>query len=275
MRLMPGPNMKNHLPSSQFGFTLVEAIIVIVITGVLAAGVAVFIRAPVQGYFDSARRAEMTDTADTVIRRISRDLHLALPNSVRVTPDGRALEFLSTRTGGRYRAQLDAGGLGDPLDFATNDTTFDVLGPPITMAAGDRIVIYNLGILGADAYAGNNIRAYNGAAGAVANIAITSAAPFPFDSPSRRFQVVDTPVSYICDPVGRTLTRFWAYVIVPGQANPPAGGNNALLANNVNCTFTYTPGVTQRNGLVSIQLAITQSGETVSLYHQVHVNNVP
>ncbi|HJW54946.1 MAG TPA: prepilin-type N-terminal cleavage/methylation domain-containing protein, partial [Burkholderiaceae bacterium] len=66
------------------GFTLLEAIIVIAITGIIAAVVAVFIVKPVQGYVDSARRAEMTDTADTALRRISRDLHLALPNSVRV-----------------------------------------------------------------------------------------------------------------------------------------------------------------------------------------------
>ena len=52
------------------GFTLVEAIIVIVITGILAAIVAVFIRAPVDGYFDSVRRAELTDTADVALRRL-------------------------------------------------------------------------------------------------------------------------------------------------------------------------------------------------------------
>ena len=39
------------------GFTLVEAIMVIVITGILAGMVAVFIKAPVDGYVDSVRRA--------------------------------------------------------------------------------------------------------------------------------------------------------------------------------------------------------------------------
>ena len=40
------------------GFTLVEMIIVIVITGIIGGIVAIFLRAPVQGYVDSARRAE-------------------------------------------------------------------------------------------------------------------------------------------------------------------------------------------------------------------------
>lgn len=36
------------------GFTLVEAIVVIVITGVIAGMVAVFIRTPVEGYMDAS-----------------------------------------------------------------------------------------------------------------------------------------------------------------------------------------------------------------------------
>jgi len=255
----------------QAGFTLIEAVMVIAITGIIAAVVAVFIQAPVQGYFDSARRAELTDTADTAIRRISRDVHLALPNSVRLaTP--QVMEFLQTRTGGRYRVD----GAGDILDFTQADTSFDVLGPSLTFVAGDQIVIYNLGIAGADAYVGNNRRAYNGAGGALSTVPIISTSAFPLDSPGHRFQVVDTPVTYICDLGTGTLTRYWGYNIVDPQPNPPVGGINARLANNVsNCAFTYTQGVTERSGLVSIQLAITQDNETVSLYHAVQVSNVP
>lgn len=258
----------------QTGFTLIEAVMVIAITGIIAAVVAVFIQAPLQGYFDSARRAELTDTADTAVRRISRDVHLALPNSVRLASP-QVMEFLQTRTGGRYR--IDG---GDSLDFAQAnpaDATFDVLGPAVTLTAGDQIVIFNLGIPGANAYAGDNRRSYNGAGGAVSNIAINAGAlPFPLNSPSRRFQVVDTPVTYICDLTVGTLTRFWGYAITAVQSNPPIGGISALLARNVStCNFTYTEGITTRSGLVSMQLAITQNNETVSLYHAVHISNAP
>jgi MSHA biogenesis protein MshO len=86
----------------QRGFTLIEMIVVITITAIISAVVAVFLRAPIQGYFDASRRADLTDTADSAMRRISRDLHLALPNSVRVSSSGNpAIEFLQTRTGGR------------------------------------------------------------------------------------------------------------------------------------------------------------------------------
>lgn len=257
----------------QRGFTLAEAVIVIAITGIIAAMVAVFIRAPIQGYVDSARRAEMTDAADTAVRRISRDLRLALPNSVRIFggSTGTSVEFLLTRTGGRYRA--DAGAAGDdPLDFSGSDTSFDILGAPITFADGDSIAIYNLGIPGVDAYAGYTLRSYSGPAGAQNKVQFTPGTSFPFDSPGHRFQVVERPVTYRC--AGGELRRYANYQISATQPDPP-GGASALLANNVSsCLFTYD-AINQRFGLLTIRLALSQGGETVGLYHEVHVNNVP
>jgi Tfp pilus assembly protein PilV len=65
------PAVTRRLPRRTAGFTLIEAIIAIVITGILGAVVAVFISKPIQGYFDSVRRAELTDQADVALRRIS------------------------------------------------------------------------------------------------------------------------------------------------------------------------------------------------------------
>ncbi len=277
----------------QRGFTLVEAVVVIAITGIIAAVVAVFIQKPIEGYFDTARRAELTDVADTAVRRFSRDVHLALPNSVRITTtaNSTAIEFLLTSAGGRYRVEPDAPPNDKELKFTENDEEFGLLGPamqfaPTTFPAGEhqnQIVIYNLGIDGANAYAGNtlathNRRTYNGPTGVdVSNITISSTNPFPFDSPGHIFQVVDTPVTYRCDLSAgvATLTRYSGYAIAAGQPDPPASGG-ALLAQNVSdCLFTYTAGITERSGLVSMRLSLTQSNETVTLYHEAHINNVP
>ena len=210
------------------GFTLIEMIIVIAITAIIGSMVALFLRAPLDSYIAQDRRARLADTADTALRRMGRDIRLALPNSVRVTSAGGVfyLEFLGTRSGGRYRAQ----GGGDILDFTTADTSFDVLGPPIAMKAGDRIAVYNLGIPGADAWAGDTLAAYIGAPGSAANIAIASK-KFPLASPGNRFQVVDGPVSYVCDPGAGTLTRYWGYAIAASSAHRIRCRNpEALLA---------------------------------------------
>src|SRR5205814_2839180 len=164
--------------SRQRGVTLIEMVIVIAITAIIASGVAVFISRPFESYIDSARRAELTDIADTALRRITRDLHSALPNSIRYTcvPSGCAVgstyyvEYLQTSGGGRYRADLDISGAGNTLDFTFADTSFDVVGPMPTFAGGEWIVIYNLASSGtvANAYDGaitTNRGAYQSAVG--------------------------------------------------------------------------------------------------------------
>jgi MSHA biogenesis protein MshO len=260
------------------GFTLIEAVVVILISGIIFAVVAIFIQKPVEGYFDTTRRAELSDIADTAVRRITRDLRLALPNSVRVT--GNYIEFLLTTGGGRYRADQTAAGAGDILDFnqPAGDSSFDVIGPLPPLAAGNQIVIFNLGsgFAGADAYqAANNNRA--GFASAAGNtITLTAAKDFPFESPGRRFHVVETAVTYECDVASGVIRRYWNYGINANQI-APVGGSNALLATSVSgCSFTYNPNeLNQRYGIVSIQLALTQSGETVTVQAQAHVPNIP
>jgi MSHA biogenesis protein MshO len=95
---------------------------------------------------------------------------------------------------------------------------------------------------------------------------------------------VSGPVSYVCAGAGidasgtgtGTLRRYSGYGISATQAVPPVGGSNALLANHVSaCAFVYTQGATARSGLVTMQLQVTEAGESVSLYHAVHVPNVP
>jgi MSHA biogenesis protein MshO len=251
-------------------------IVVIAITGILAAAVAVFIRRPVEGYIDAARRAELSDIADTALRRITRDLRTALPNSIRVDATGKYIEYLQTSGGGRYRAEVDSGGLGEPLNFSALDTLFDVIGPMPTMAAGDQIVIYNLGpgTGSTDAYTGGNRTAFTSVAAPTVTIA---AKQFPFASPGKRFQVVQHPVTYACE--AGVLRRYWGYAIAPAQPVPPAGGNNALLATNVSvatCSFSYaTAGGAAWTGVAAVTLEISQAGESVRLFQQVHVNNVP
>lgn len=267
------------------GVTLVELIVVIAITSIIAAVVAVFIRRPVEGYADAARRASLTDEADTAMRRMARDLRLALPNSVRVYGGGQFVEFIETSGGGRYRAEPDSGGGGDTLDFSAADTTFDVIGPVPALAAGNHIVVYNLFNTGtvSNAYHGGNRAVFTGLAAPTITVAPVVTLPFPEPSPAKRFHVVTGPVTYGC--VGGQLLRYWGYAYsqeAPGGAVPPAGGSSAVLAGNVGeCQFVYTAGaLTERIGTVSIILQINSVSaggglERVRMFQQAQVSNAP
>lgn len=279
------------------GFTLIEMIVVIVITGILATGVAVFITKPVQGYADSVRRAELTDAADVALRRIARDVRLALPGSLRQT-SATSFEFVMTKAGGRYRDAADGSTCGNflyttdincvpPVETAS-ENDFDVLGPMPAITGGDRIVVYNLGAgyAPADVYAGGNVATVAGAVAITANPVPLVANPFsaqvpPLPSPSSRFQVVgsaDLVVRYTCD--GGALRRFAGCSLATPSVCAGAGAvlaGSATTEPKATCTIDYTSAATGRNGLLFVTLTLTDtpSGEAVTLFQQIHVDNAP
>ena len=297
--------MTAHRPArAQRGFTLVEAIVAIVIIGILGAIVAVFIRAPMQGYADSVARAETSDEADLALRRMAREIRLALPNSVRVNGEGDTIEFLLTKTGGRYLAAEDGATSGKPLDFADPaKRAFTVVGRlQAEVAKGDYVVVYNLGpdMAPADAYAW----AIKGAPRNIARVAKTATAtaeateielddnPFARDdampSPGRRFQVVSTPVTYRCEAKGGqlVLTRHANYAIRATLDDAMTGATTAVLARRIaSCAnlFRYdlADDELRRSALVLLSLPLHTRGAgdagagAVRLVHQVHVDNTP
>ena len=66
------------------GFTLVELVIVIVLSGILAGVVMQFITMPIDAYVDQSRRARLVENADMAIERIAQDVHAALLEDVAV-----------------------------------------------------------------------------------------------------------------------------------------------------------------------------------------------
>jgi MSHA biogenesis protein MshO len=283
--------------TGQAGFTLIELIVTLVVTAVVVSFMAMFISAPIRGFTDQARRSRLVDAADSALQRIGRDVRRALPNSIRTTTSSgvAALELLSTVDGGRYRREAP-GTAQQILDFSAADGSFDVIAPFTQIAkpfssTSHYLAIYNVGVPGADAYELANVITPAGATitidadGATGEDRVTLAPAFRFayGSPTQRVFLVDGPVTYLCNPLAGTLTRYSGYAIAASQSARDShgellgvGATASLMADKISaCALTYTAGTAERAGLVSLEIAVQSQGETISLLSQVHVDNVP
>lgn len=277
---------------------MIELVITIVLSTIVVSFMAMFIAGPVASYDDQSRRAALVDLAENSLRRMARDVRRALPNSIRVSASGSivALELLGTVDGARYRSRPPPGDPAKRLQFATPDNAFNSVGGFRNIALpfssnSHFLSIYNVGIPGADAYElanvitppGTQIDIANDGLPGEDNVRLSPAFRFGFESPAKRIFLVDGPVTYLCDSGSGTLARYAGYSIASDQTDRDsdgellsAGASATLVANRVSaCDMAYAPGTAQRAGLISIALAVADAGETVSLLHQIHVDNVP
>lgn len=284
------------------GFTLIELVIVIVIIGILAAMSTQLITLPVKSYIDLKRRTTLVDTADITLRRMQRDIRRALPNSVRVDSSGTMLELLHTIDGGRYRASsannntgtissLCGTFAGDILDFDPHpdppEDCFEAIGglssfvPSATPTHDKFLYVYNTDV--AIAYMDSNDQKSNRRLltksdsdhpNAIKFIRLSY--PFPHESPEQHFFIVDTPITYYCDLNNKQLLRYHGYGIQADLAIP-SSQYGQLQANKIDaCRFTYTIDSSTRSGLVTLEITLKDTtGDSVTLMHQIHVDNLP
>jgi MSHA biogenesis protein MshO len=281
------------------GFTLIEIVATITVSAIVISFAAMFIVTPVNAYRAQARRAELVDSADSVLRLMARDIRAALPNSVRVTQNGSVwvLGVLSTVDGVRYRSTGATAVGAEELNFGSPDDSFNAVSqfdgitrPFVTNS--HYLVIYNVGVPGADAYSSANVitppatqitidtsptRAFED------RIQLVPSFRFAYASPSKRVFLVSGPVSYLCNQTTGVIQRYVGGSIAPTIASSDSAGElsglgavPSLVANNATtCNFEYSPGAPQRAGLVTLRITLARDGETVSLVHQVHVENGP
>jgi len=287
------------------GFTLFELVLVVMISSIIAGMLNSFIRRPMEAYRDMERRATLVDVAETALRRMARDVRASLPNSLRVSGDKRSLEILHLADGARYRedpgtnptTSEDHTNPNDWLSFS-GDTQFNILGrlshldPNYGQAltAGTRLAIYNTSTnVYTDAATSANPGVITPAATTITvtddvdedKLTLSSSFEFLLRSPRQKVYVIDSPVSYICDLTGETITRYGSYNINATQPTDPgvaplSTAASALVTNRVAaCEFLYDPGTPSRAGLLTIALTLSEAGEQIRLFQQVHVNNTP
>ncbi|MGH8298029.1 MAG: prepilin-type N-terminal cleavage/methylation domain-containing protein [Steroidobacteraceae bacterium] len=295
------------------GFTLVELVVVIVLTAIVASFIVLFLDAPLESYFAQTRRSDLVDSANRIIDTVTPDVHTALPNSLRIRAVGArtALELLATEGVARYYGQGDknaanGGQPGEELTVGNPAASFGTLDSFTTQALPYRPYL-SVGNLGTATYT-----AYNSATGVMtpASTVVTvspnpsAAPPPPFVaeenqvtlSPQMTFKalgapatqpsvhnayLVSGPVSYVCNPnpvnpAAGTLMRYSGYAVTTAQRVPP-GGTSALIAHDVSrCTLSIVsaPASYSYGELAILTVTLSSSGETLQVFLEAPVEYI-
>jgi len=258
------------------GFTLIELIIVIVLLGIVGAMGAGFISTAFKGFFDTDVRMEMYEEGKSALVRMEREIHIAVPNAVQVfnndvkADSGNEIRFgviEETTAAGQYsESGSNINGLPPSKLISIYNTQWCNFehSPSPDCTATDKSRIYT-----------------SDATGAIAIAAIDTLSPY------QRYFVVRSEAVRFCvlqDPTDITKKNLYR-----GTAQVNAGavletfGNDQLLARHVKQSsnnldyFTYKPGTSTRNSVVTINFAISSPNgdETVNFHKEVQVRNVP
>ena len=262
--------MRPARKQTQCGVTLIEMIIVIVVSGILLSIVSMFVRNQVEAYVDVSRRAELSDIADGVMRRIARDVQGSLPNSLRPALSSTYIELVPVANAGRF-ASLDSSVIASPLTLQ---------GPPISVTADQQLVICNTGQPSANVYVGINRRAL--AAAADTNSLIFTGADLTDYCSSNRYQIVTNSVAYAFETPnlwrysGCTIKDLQSATIADLSANCTT---KSMMASNVlGVSFNYSPNALPSLGILTVELVLASTKaptERVTLLQQINVLNSP
>jgi MSHA biogenesis protein MshO len=282
------------------GFTLLELVIVMAVTAIVAVFMVFFLATPVESYFAQKRRADLVDSADRILRNVASDVRGALPNSIRQSAAGGvvALELLPTSGVARYYGAGDKQYLGgaqqlaEELSIGAPDQSFYTLGVFTPASAGSYLAIDNqvppLAYTGGAGVMTPPLTVFQvNAVGATGEDRVQfPAAPgmsFANASPTHSVFVVSGPVSYLCDTNAQTLERYTGYT--PAATQPTtkaqllaAGATASLIAQNVSaCSVTLVPAPVSGkfNQLLILDLTLANSGEILQLFHEVATEYVP
>lgn len=282
------------------GFTLIELVVVIAISAIVAVFMVFFLTTPVESYFAQTRRSDLVDSADRILRSVRTDVRAALPNSIRQSAGGGvlAIELLVTNGVARYYGPGDKQYLGgaaqltQELSIGSADQSFYTLGLFSPAGAGSYLAIDNQAPPLAYA-SGAGVMTPPGTAFTIAAVGATgedhvqfTAAPgmnFGTASATHSVFVVSGPVSYLCDTNAQTIERYTGYT--PAAAQPAtsaqllaAGATASMIATNVStCTVTLVPAPASNkfNQLVILNITLANSGELLQLFDEVAVEYLP
>jgi len=289
------------------GFTIIEMIVTIVVSSIMAIGLVSFIGNSIEGIESSANRNQLASAGRIAIDRLAIEIHNSLPNSLRVSTvvaGDQCIEFVPVRATTSYI---------DPPFAAAGGTTFDVVKfePDQDGVTGGYAVIHpdNIGRI----YDGENATVtgfpFRGPIEEITDIQDSTVNPgvtsevtlaanhrFRSASPNQRFFITEQPVSYCVK--GDKLYRYSNYGFYdtqtaaeeePGVCEVALGDrclpnylsapDKLLISDSIDnaglTAFAVDSQSLTENSLVAIVFNLTSGGDVVLLNHDVLTRSVP
>lgn len=256
-------------PIFKNGFTLIELIISIVVTVIIAGVAYPIIIYSTRSYNQQVYRKEVSSRARLALERIARELRTAVPNSIRITTNlntNDTLEFGNSVFLSTYSA---ISGTVSPYILQDDSGT-----PSIPDASF--IVIYNTSPSQYYSYSSAaststfQVTSVNAAAGTI-QFASPTTKP---ESPYSRYVLSDTPVCYSLE-ADNTLYRYSGYNPSITQNHTGAANKNLLIDHITGLEFNYIPGALSNAGLVMINMTVSVGNATMNFHQEVHIRNAP
>lgn len=249
--------MKPLMRKKSSGFTLIEMIVVIIILGVLAAGISTFVSLSTQIYTESTAREQLVSSARFAIERLNRDIRNALPNSLRLTNVNQCLEFTPILESTTYT--------NIPVAPEMKSNTISVIRFEETLNDTWQAIVYPLNPN--DVYDDDSGKRHD-----VENIVDDAlnewvvvindgtSTHFTEDSPTQRLYFININETVKYCLIGGNLTR-----------------NGILMAQDIVNTspFDIQPATLQRNAMVQTHFRFERNSEQVTFNNEIQVLNVP
>lgn len=270
MRPLMQKNISIHKNNfSAQGFTLIEVITVIVILSIVAVLGTKFVVDSTKSYQATQTRSRLVNTGRQAVERMSRQLRVALPNSVRITnvAAGTAcVEFMPISSGGNYISAVP-----DAVNGAAATSAINVAPHTIDFGAAQYVSIGAMG----------SAEIYGVSPGSRATLTsrtaillnLSAAKTWQRNSLKRRFYLLDFPQAFC---VVANQLRFYDNQDAT-SASVNTGSAYSILADNLSAAtpFALTAGSENKNVDVLLNMTFTNNGESVVFNQSVMIRNVP
>lgn len=252
--------------AKQQGFSLVELVTVVVVLAVVAVIGTSFIISSTESYQTTQTRALLINTGRAALERMTRQLRVALPHSVRITNGGTCVQFLPIAGGGTYLNPVP-----DQNNGAAASGSIDTSTHQVEFGSAEYL---SIGALASSELYGTSpisLARVTGRSSTQVNFANKI---WERNSLSRRFYLLDNPQAFCL--FGGELRFYEDLDITSNSVN--TGANYNLLARNAQASgnpFELSSGSEDRNINVTMRIGFSEGGEGVNFDQQVFIRNVP